>query len=800
MEVDFLSAADGRRLSKSYTFDDTGKLTDEIPFPFTKYLTSFRETINDPESLLEALKRHGDQGHCLLKGLLDRPLNAESRAGHTDAYAQTDWVLLDLDFDEGWESVDAFLYDLAPEWANVTYIWQHSSGAGIKHRAGLRGHLFLLLEQPMHPAVLKRWLTERNFRVTKLNERIQLTATAMGVTYPLDVTTCQNDKLIYIAPPTLHGLDEDPLPERFELVRKARDYAPTIEPSMSTAQLEEQRWRRVRELRKAAGLADVKPKTKEVGTFEVLTNPARAQVTSWKFNNAGYVQLNLNDGDSWGYYFPAEDPTYLFNFKGEPVVRLRDIDPDFYYEYLRARKRAVQGQVVPYVFREPVSDTYYQLLYNEDNDRIDLLQPISSKDKMKDFLDQYGYPLPQPVPDWSLEYRPDTTQAIDPSLQWANEFQPSTYLQKAESGELPNTSEIPPTIRQVLECMTAYDEEVIEHFLNWCACLFQYRSQLQTAWVFHGTTGTGKGTFINYILTPLIGSMHVTQQEGERFDDKFNQDLKSTSLLWLDEMQVSSLPNAETVMQRLKVYITEPKFQLRAMFRNRIEVPNWMNLIITSNYPDPVILEADNRRFNVAPASQYKLKLTDTQIAENIPNELERFAGYLWHREADLSRARSILHTEAERRMQVASQTAERRFFDALIQGDLDYFFEMLRDHPPTHKIMLYQQYVQIFQDWADKALRFGPEYNGRAIFYPVTSTQISVALQYITDVPTPPGKVSRRLNLYKLELERMNDFTGQPTKAIPIQWRVQDEELIRNWLATCNQNGLQAIDGGKND
>ena len=800
MEVDFLAAANGQRLSKSYTFDADGNLIDEQPFPFVKYVNSFRESIDGLDGLYRAIRRHAEAGHCLLKGLLDRPLTSESRAGHTDAATPTRWAMLDFDFEDGWASVEDALKHIAPEWSNVSYIWQHSSGAGLKYREGLRGHVFVLLDRPVAPADLKRWLTERNFDVPQLRERIKLSNNGMGVVYPLDVTTCQNDKLLYIAHPTVDG-GQDPIDTRFELVRKDRDTAPPPATRATMAQLAQWRDDAVQELRKKAGLKAKKPKYKEAGTFEVLTNPEQGQVTSHKVNSAGYVQLNLNGGDSWGYYFPKDDPTYLFNFKEEPVVRLRDVDPHFYYRYREALKRATQGDVKPYVFRDPYSDAYYALLWDDAEGRVQYLQPISSKDRIKDFLQQYGHSMPEPIPDWRLEYRPNTTEQMDAAAQWANLFRPSDYLLKAEAEQLPHVTEVPPTIKYALNTMCAYDEEVIEHFLNWCACLFQTRQRLQTAWVFHGTTGTGKGTILGHVLRPLIGQVHTQQIDGEHFDDRFNADLAATSLLWLDELQVSSLSNPESVMQRLKFYITEPEFSLRAMHRNRVMAQNYMNIVITSNYPDPVIVEADNRRFNIAPASTYKCQIGERQIYEDIPNELEAFAGYLWHREADMARARTVLHTEAEARMKIASQTAEQRFFDELRAGNLDYFFDLLVDKAPAHKIAVYYAYEQVMSEIIEWFVDEGPtDDKGMPRYFPLHPGEVATLLNYVTDVPVPPGKIGRRLNLYKLEQERMPDREGKRRRVLPIRWQSEQPEVIREWYREHQQKHgpLKAIEGGQ--
>jgi hypothetical protein len=35
----------------------------------------------------------------------------------------------------------------------------------------------------------------------------------------------------------------------------------------------------------------------------------------------GFVYFNLNGGDSWAYYHPIDNPTFIRNFKGEPMYR-----------------------------------------------------------------------------------------------------------------------------------------------------------------------------------------------------------------------------------------------------------------------------------------------------------------------------------------------------------------------------------------------------------------------------------------------------------------------------------------------
>jgi hypothetical protein len=67
----------------------------------------------------------------------------------------------------------------------------------------------------------------------------------------------------------------------------------------------------------------------------LLANPEPATVTGVR-RARGFVYLNLNGGDSWGYYYPASNPEILYSFKGEPPVRLADIAPGL-WERVRPR-------------------------------------------------------------------------------------------------------------------------------------------------------------------------------------------------------------------------------------------------------------------------------------------------------------------------------------------------------------------------------------------------------------------------------------------------------------------------------
>lgn len=782
MEIDFLQAHDNTPLTKQFTQTPQGIETD--PFPFTRDFVSHREEIHTIEGFHEAVARHASKNHCLLKGTLDRELDNESRAGHTDAYEPTSWMLLDLDFDSGWENIDAFIADLNPEWKDVSYIWQHSSSAGIKYTPGLRGHLWLLLNEPITPETLKLWLRERNLQLGKLANHLSLTANGMGLRWGLDITTCQNDKLIYIAPPMLVGLN-DPLDERIKLTKKKQATAPAPRCNLTPAAIETQTQEIIQRLRNEAGLQRRTARFTDYRDTPLLTNPDEARVTGVK-KGRDFVYLNLNDGDSWGYYFPENNPDILYNFKGEPLVRLRAIAPGFHAEYRRERTRATFGRFTPYVFRDASTDTYYNAIYQNDEARLALLSPVSSKERMADFMGQYGHGMPDPVEDWDIEFDPTTTDVLNEDKKWINRFRPSEYLIRGPG--LTAYPAVPDVIGKVLTSITAGDDEVKEHFLNWLACLIQTRERLETAWIFHGIQGTGKGVLLNKILKPILGHSHVTEWTTKDFEDNFNSPLETTSLLWLDEFKASSARDTDALMSRLKNTITEPTLSVRAMRTAAVQRRNFVNVIIASNFPDPIHLSENDRRFNVSPPQERKLLITPKEVAD-LADELWLFTSYLLNRKADLELARNILDNNARDEMIGASQPSQEAFFSAIRNGNLDYFLDHMRKDLPSDNAIGYQHFETTLRNWANRYL------DDPASDVLITRDELRDAMAYITGMGSTPGKFSRMCAMYRVPMRRCRhgDDLVQGTR---VTLRTHDPETLRALLAKMQRSHLQLVKG----
>lgn len=229
--IEFLEAS--VPLTKAYTRNAQG-LT-KTPYPFMWEFTTHRETFNTLPQLELLLKNHAALGHCALKGKVSRPLVCESRAGSTNSNDATEWLVLDLDglpetvdlSTPGKQSVstvmtvDLFLTEMGL--GDYSYIVQWSASYGIENQK-IRAHIFMQLDKPYAAPLLKQWLIQKNHEVPLLRDSMGLTKTGNAISWPLDISACQNDKLIYIAPPVLKGI-KDPMGKvpRISFVKRKAD-------------------------------------------------------------------------------------------------------------------------------------------------------------------------------------------------------------------------------------------------------------------------------------------------------------------------------------------------------------------------------------------------------------------------------------------------------------------------------------------------------------------------------------------------------------------------------------------------
>jgi hypothetical protein len=666
MKVTFLSA--GVPLAKRFELDPNNGALIKHPYPHAFEFTSHTVDVPDLPALAKLITEHGEQGHCLLKGEIGRNLQQESRAGSTDANTPTTWVCFDLDGAE-FPTVEDFLLHVGL--GDVSYVLQWSASHGLdKKNSGLRCHIFMLLSSPQNPTILKQWLQYLNLNTTTLRNGTKLTKTCCALTWPLDITTCQNDKLLYIAPPILGAGLVDPIATRVTYVKKGRETMdlPQTIPSQSSLRLLIDR--RINELRTVAALPPRKPSQyKHAGQVEYLVKPELAVVTSVK-HERGFTYLNLNGGDSYAYYHPEDNCEFIYNFKGEPTYRTSELCPDYYNQ---ARESSARGSKIFLAFRDFDSSILYNGFYDEETEDLEL-RVVRNENQLRDYLKQHGKELGEFVPTWKIVYDPHDPVIVNLKAKTVNTFAPTPIMKMP----VVHRDKLPPLTQRVLNNLMSNDPVLVDAFNNWFACLLQYRRPLMVAWAWTGIQGTGKGAFLNKVALEILGKQHMHIVRMESLESEFTHVFENKLLVVIDEIHTAASHKQERVVAKLKNIIVEPTIDVRRMYRESYMTKNYMSAIMTSNKHVPIDVEASDRRFNLPPYVETKLDMTKYEVEVELPKEAYDAYCFWMSYPADLERAGRVIDTDNRQYIIDANISSGDHIARFLLKGQLKEFFDLL--------------------------------------------------------------------------------------------------------------------------
>lgn len=668
-KLNFLTAASP--LTKTIAKQTDGSII-KSAYPHVVNFTSETLQISTLQEFHEALTKRAfsPRKPCLLKGQIKRPLVDESRAGSTTTNEATQWVCLDMD-NAKFSSPEEVMRALGL--GDISYVVQYSSSYRVESTR-LSCHIFFLLSRAVSAKTLKAWLMKLNLTVPALETTITLSKSEQALHWPLDITGCQNDKLLYIGTPIFVGMKSPVIDsERIKLVTKNKPQfdITSLEDTPIEAMKKLERLK-LNQLRDAKGLKPQNYKIKQIGEFEVQAGAG--EIANYQVIDCGdYVRFNLNGGDSQAYWHKKGDLQYLHNFKGEPSLILKEVLPGYYAEQVAAQRNgnltpSTKGDLV-LCFQDKKTDGYWWGTWNPETNLLDL-NSVSSDTKLSNAVRSFGIPLPDPVPIWSRVFNPHSNIRVDEVARIVNIFEPTRYMLEAKSFKRGSF----PIIQRLLDSAVGVGP-IQDHFINWLAVIWQYRIKPMTAWVLHGNEGTGKGAIFNRVIRPLFGETNTVYKLGHELSEQYNGWLESALVVLFDEIEADMFTNLKLVEGKLRSYITEPTAPIRRMRTDVYSVPNFTAFLFFSNKPKPVGIPPSDRRTNVG-QFQKKRFVTTIEELEEIKNELEAFAAHLSAYKAEPNRAAQVMQTEDRKMIQDVSLTSVDEIANAILAGDIEYFWE----------------------------------------------------------------------------------------------------------------------------
>jgi hypothetical protein len=783
MKLTFLEAKEP--LTKSYGLDDQGNLT-KSSYPIVKNFKSHTLDISKIEDLYTHMQAHAVKNHSLLKGNLNRPLEWESRAGSTDAHSETEWICFDLDLDLGFATPQAFMTYLAaryPQYYDVSYIVQYSASYMVHQPTPLKCHIMMLCD-PIAAPMLKLHIQDINLKL--FSEKLKLTKTNNALSWGIDITACQNDKLLYIAPPVLDkGVKNLFNQARIQLVPGAKDIVSLSTVTIPTAEsLKTQTNNIINTLREQSGLAKRKKfDMKFLGSQSYLPTSESASITGMRVDR-GFVYFNLNGGDSWAYFHPEGKPDFINNFKGEPTYLTKELLPD-YWSDCKSQQNSQQslhtattaarasGQKVFLAFRNFKESRYVNGWYDPIENAVTLR--YCTKDQLADFLKSHGQPVPDFFSDWEVIYDPTVQihpyMPLDTVNRTINTFIPSKYMLMKPSALQKKIVACPPTIQKVLNSLMDGDQALIDHWHNHLAFILRERKKTRTAWVFQGIEGTGKGLLFYEILRPLLGESNTTIRRFEELEEKYTDCFEQALFAVIDEADMSENPKKGIIMANLKNQITEPTLTVRRMFSTAYETPNFTNYSFNSNMKrEPVIVSTTDRRFNIAPFQTKPLHITDKEIKQ-ITRELDDYALFLHNLQINQTAVSKPMLTAARSIAIENSRSSIDMIADIITSGDIQALWDSLPHDPNTLDIQMSMRY-QAYKALMDDIIRTRRTKLHRDEL--LTIFQFNVG-----NIPTSPAKFTRFCGHHNLDIGPVN-INGNTVRGV----RIENWEAPESWWA----------------
>ena len=244
---------------------------------------------------------------------------------------------------------------------------------------------------------------------------------------------------------------------------------------------------------------------------------------------------------------------------------------------------------------------------------------------------KYGEALHPCIQEWAIHYigttagerfNPQTTEAFFEveHTQFRNTYRPPTFQKTAR------TAERPPQWQEYLDRLmprnqicTTSKGRILPQQEFFEAVIAQRIQKPEQPPLFclllRGEHGTGKGYWMDNMLKPLIGETNFVAVTLADIQKQFISDVYSSTVVHIEEINDSRGKSGE----KMKKLITEQQSRVEAKYANAYVANKYFSIVASSNVPDPIRIEQNDRRYFVPVYSTH----------HHCPDETKQFFGAL---------------------------------------------------------------------------------------------------------------------------------------------------------------------------
>ena len=145
--------------------------------------------------------------------------------------------------------------------------------------------------------------------------------------------------------------------------------------------------------------------------------------------------------------------------------------------------------------------------------------------------------------------------------------------------------------------------------------------------VLRGDFGTGKGVWLDELTSKLVGDMNYKSVSTKDWKGDFNADMYESVIIHLEETK----DTRQNTGEMLKKLITQSRHRANEKNVPQRQVYKHFAIVITSNYPVPIVIDKGDRRYFVPVFSKHLHDDGEGMVGKNETGRfIERFVSWLY--------------------------------------------------------------------------------------------------------------------------------------------------------------------------